>query len=298
LQITFIKNKSDYIEFFAVDVTCIEMGRLCFGEPTLLFQTMPASNSSPNKPTGRINGYSWSPEGDKIVLSANKDLFIGNMNTGEWENITNSPNVEEYAPQWSQDKRYIYYLWCTQDDASIGFCKLARLDLIDSKNTFLLDTIEDSIATFSVPPNKQSIIFSVSEGFDRLYQSGLDGTNIRELTTNDLEETSPSFSLDGNLVAFVRTNRPIMVADSILESDIIMQNSNWDNENNLTDEFEGEATSPSFSFDGMWIVFDVFDTDDHFNIYIVSVNDGTVFRVTEGSDNEVSPSWRLFYESQ
>lgn len=111
LQITFIDYKSDFTEFYAVDITCAENDNLCFDDPKLLFKTLPASNSEPNKPTGLIDGYNWSPDGDKIVLSANKDLFIGDMNTEEWENITNSPDVEEYHPKWSQDKRYIYIIF-------------------------------------------------------------------------------------------------------------------------------------------------------------------------------------------
>lgn len=298
LQITFIKYKNDVTEFFAVDITCAENVKLCFGEPMLLFKTLPVSSSNPNRPMGLIDGYSWSPEGDEIVLSANKDLFIGDMTTEEWKNITNSPNVEEYDPTWSQDGRYIYYLACTQDETSMGSCKLARFDLVENTNMFLLDMVEASIATFAVSPDNQSVVFSVSEGFDRLYRSDLVGSKIEELTVTDLEETSPSFSYDGNMVAFVRTNRPVMVADSKLESDIILQNSSWNDEKNLTNEFEGEAASPAFSFDGRWIAFDVFDTDDHFNIYVASIEQGTVIQVTEGNDNEVSPSWRLFYEQK
>lgn len=298
LQITFIKNKSNFAEFFAVDITCAENDKLCFGEPILLFTTMPASSNSPNQPMGRIRSYSWSPEGDKIVLSAGKDLFVGDMNTQEWENITNTPEVEEYDPKWSQDKRYIYYLACTQDDTGMGSCKLARLDLIENTNAFLLDSIESSIATFTVSPDNQSVIFSVSEGFDRLYQSDLDGSNMKELTMSALEEVAPSFSNDGNLVAFMRTNRPIMVAESKEMSDIILQNSTWDAEKNLTVEFEGKATSPVFSYDGKWVAFDALEADNHFNIYVVSIDGRTVIQVTEGIDSEVTPSWRLYFENK
>jgi Tol biopolymer transport system component len=296
LQITFITNKTDHAEFFGMDVGCTEKEQLCFGTPTLLFKTAPASSNDHGKPMGRIRSYSWSPEGDKIVLSANEDLFIGDMNTQEWENVTDSPDTEDNAPKWSQDGRYIYYLACTQDETGMGSCKLARLDLVEKTNMFLLDSVKDSIATFTVSPDNQSVVFSVSNGFDRLYQSDLDGSNIRELTATDLEETSPTFSSDGRLVAFVRTNRPLMVTDSKLESDIILQNSNWDDEKNLTYEMEGEALAPAFSLDGKWIAFAVFDANNHFNIYAASIDQDVVFPVTQGNDNKVFPSWRQFYE--
>jgi hypothetical protein len=298
LQLTFIEYKNGFTEFYAMDVDCVENDKLCFGEPTLLFKTMPASTNNPNKPMGLIDGYSWSPEGDQITLSANKDLFIGDMNTKEWKNITNSPNIEEYDPTWSQDKRYIYYLACTQDNRGMGSCKLARLDLIENTNTLLVDSIEDSIATFTVSPDNRSVVFSVSNGFDRLYRSDLDGSNVHQVTVTDLEETSPSFSYDGRSVVFVRTNRPIMVADSKLESDIIVQSSNWDSEKNLTSEFEDEATSPVFSFDRKWIAFDASDEDLQYNIYVVPIDQGVVLQVTQGNEDKVFPSWRLFHEQK
>ena len=121
---------------------------------------------------------------------------------------------------------------------------------------------------------------------------------MHQVAITDLEETSPSFSYDGSLVVFVRTNRPVMVADSKLESDIVVQNSNWDSEKNLTDEFDDEATSPAFSFDGKWIAFDASDEDLQYNIYVVSIDHGVVIQATHGNDDKVFPSWRLFYEQK
>ena len=89
-----------------------------------------------------------------------------------------------------------------------------------------------------------------------------------------------------------------MVADSKLVSDIIIQNSTWDDEKNLTDEFEGEAASSAFSFDGKWVAFDAFDIDNHFNIYVASIDQGIVIPVTQGNEDKMYPSWRLFYESK
>jgi Tol biopolymer transport system component len=295
LQITYTESKNNSTEFFAVDITCIEENNLCFGEPVLLFKTLSASSDDPNRPMGSIRGYSWSPDGDKIVLSASKDIFIGDMNTQEWENITNSPNVEEYDPKWSQDKRYIYFLACTQDDTGMGSCKLARLDLVDNTNMFLLDTIKDSIATFAFSLDGQSVVFSVSEGFDRLYKSNIDGSNIHQITVTDSEETSPSFSYDGKSIVFVRTNRPTLVANSKEIFDVVVMNSEGGEEKNLTEEFANQAFSPAFSFDGKWVAFSASDEDLNDSIYVVSIDKLVVIQVTQGNGDKVYPSWRSFY---
>jgi Tol biopolymer transport system component len=296
LQISFVQNKATFAEFFVIDVGCLESSEPCFGEPALLFKTLSDSNNEPNNPSGRIRNYYWSPNGDKVILSANKDLFVGDMNTKEWENITNTPNVEEYGPKWSQDGKYIHYLECTQDNSGMGSCKLAQLDLADNTNTYLLNLINSSISAFAISPDNQSIVFSASasNGFERLYQSDLDGSNLKELTQTDREETLPSFSYDGLFVTFVRTNRPLMVANSESEADIIIQNIAWNNEKNLTDSFDGKAASPEYFFGGKWVVFEALDSDNHFNIYFVSLETGIIFNVTRGDDNKTLPSWRLF----
>lgn len=186
LQITYVQSDDDLnAEFFAIDVACFKDDDLCFGEPTSLFEISYNADTNSKGPSGLVTQYDWSPDGSKIALSANKDLFIGDMNTQSWENITNSPEIEEYRPEWSQDKRYLYYLWCTQDITGMGSCKLARLNLVDNTNAFLLDSIDDSIASFAISPNGRNVVFSIS---DLLYQSNLDGSDNHLITSTKTEE--------------------------------------------------------------------------------------------------------------
>jgi Tol biopolymer transport system component len=242
-----------------------------------------------------IKGYSWSPDGGKLVLSAGKDIFTLEINKKRWENITNSLEIDEYYPQWSSTGENIYYLSCSHD-RGYGSCGLVRYTLAGKDLLALLNSIDKSIVSFAVSPNDQNIVFSVSDGFDQLYQSDLDGSNVHRVTVTDLEETSPSFSHDGQSVAYVRTNRPLMVAGSKLQSDIIVQNSNWVEEKNLTEEFENVAGAPAFSLDGKWIAFDAYDENLNYNIYVVSVGQTALIQITQGSGDKVYPSWRSFYE--
>lgn len=289
LQITYAQiDGALNTEFFAIDIACFNDDDLCFGEPTSLFKISYEAGNDSGMPSGLVTQYDWSPDGSKIALSANKDLFIGNMNTQSWENVTNSPDVEEYEPKWSQDKKYIYYLYCTQDVTGMGSCKLARLNLVDNTNAFLLDSIDDSIASFAISPNGRDVIFSIA---DLLYQSNLDGSDNRLITSTKTEEKSPNFSPDGRLIVFVRRNGPVHT-DSV--SDIILRNLASGEEWNLTEDFDAEASSPVFSPDGNWAVFEGYGSDRTYNAYILSIDRKVIIQVTHGYIDKLSPAWRLF----
>lgn len=294
LQITYVQKTSDGFDgIYAIDVTCQTDDKLCLGDPKLLFQTFPSSSGDLNKPTGSISSYGWSPDGNKIVLSAGKDIFIGDMNTQEWTNITNSAEMDEYDPKWSSDGKYIYYLSCSHE-LGYGFCRLARSTPKGEDKIDLLNLVDNSIDYFTVSPDNRIVVFSAPKGgFGKLYQSHLDGSEIRPITTTDSEEIHPSFSLDGRKLVFVRTNGPTLVASSKRIADIIMRDINPGEEKNLTEKFEGEAYSPVFSPEGEWVAFNAFDTELNGNIYVISIDGTVVIQVTQGNIDKTFPSWRL-----
>ena len=100
LQITYVQKTSDNSdELYAIEVTCQTDNKLCLDNPKLLFKTLPSSASDFDQPRGSISSYRWAPDGGKIVLSANKDIFIGDVDSQEWQNITNSAQTDEYEPK-------------------------------------------------------------------------------------------------------------------------------------------------------------------------------------------------------
>jgi hypothetical protein len=297
-QITYIQNVGDDVDgIYAIDVTCQSSTKLCPGEPKLLFQTFPSSSNDPNKPTGLIDNYSWSPDGNQIALSANKEIFIGDMNTQEWVNITNTTKLEEYTPQWSSNGKYIYYLACSYD-LGYGVCRLARSSPTGESKTDLLRLVDYQIDDFAVSSDDASVVFSSpKDGFDNLYQSKLDGSDLRPITTAALEDKAPSLSPDARSLAFVRTNYANGGIDNE-KADLIMKNLESGKEENLTSELDDEVFSPSFSPAGDWIAFNAYDKDLNSNIFVISINQGGILQVTQGKIDKGGPSWRQFYESQ
>ncbi len=293
LQITYIQETSNGLDgIYAIDVICQTSHKLCPGEPNFLFQTFPSSNNDPNKPKGLIYSYSWSPDGRKIVLSAGKDIFIGDMKPQGWQNITNSPDTDEYDPQWSSDGKYIYYQSCPGEPGN-GFCRLVRSTPKGEGKVNLLNLVDNSIDYFTVSPDDQLVIFAVPEhGFDKLYQSHLDGSEIRPITATNSEEMHPSFSLDGRMLVFVRNNGPTIGTGKHI-ANIIMRDMNSGEEKNLTEKFEEQAFSPVFSPEGEWVVFTAFDEDSNGNVYAISIDGTVLLQVTQRTIDKTFPSWRL-----
>jgi TolB protein len=259
-----------------------------------LFRTSPDSSGEQNIPSGLIGDYSWSPDGEKIVLSSNSDIFVGNTSNQNWENISYSLDVDERMPVWSKDGNFIYFLSCTQNEFGMGSCKLAQSRFDGKDKLFLLEKIENSINTFAISPDGETIIFSASHGgFDRLYQSNFNGANVELITTSEVEEISPAFSPDGKRIAFVRNNNPILLADMKEISDLILRDLKTGGEKNLTDKLDETVSSPVFSIDGKWLAFTSFDDNLDANIFIVSIDEAIIHQVTQGINDKTNPSWRL-----
>ena len=110
------------------------------------------------------------------------------------------------------------------------------------------------------------------------------------MTTDNVSEYKPTFSPDGPRIAFVRSNN-LLYPYSTDESDIIVKDLVSGKEKNLTQGFDGLATSPLFSPDGEWIVFYAFDNRLHTNVFLVSLTQEINIQVTQGNE-ETSPSWR------
>jgi Tol biopolymer transport system component len=71
---------------------------------------------------GGLTPPSWSPSGDKIVLSgregASHDVFLVDPDSLEWRNLTHSPD-EEWYPIWSSDGQQISFLALGEDALSV-----------------------------------------------------------------------------------------------------------------------------------------------------------------------------------
>lgn len=296
LQITYVqlKDGKNITEIYAVDITCLSVNKICFDKPKLLFQSLIASDTDQTLPEGYITDYDWSPDGSKIVLKSTTEILIGDINTHEWLNITNTPE-DDHAPKWSDDGRFIYYIACLEDPSGMCTPQLIRFDIASKQQLQLLQEWKKTMIDYDISPDGQRIIINAPDGIhDVLYQANWDGTDGYQITTMDVQEFAPSFSPDGKKIAFFRA----IVKNSVEskdEWDIIVKDLISGEEKNLTENFDRLAASPVFSPDGKWLAFDARDSELNWDIFLVSLETGEIVQITHGND-ETSPEWRWFSE--
>jgi Tol biopolymer transport system component len=298
MQITYIQNQENSGELYAIDVACLT-DKPCFGEPILLLQTLTMPSGVQSEPKGLLTDYDWSPVENKIVLVSAGDLLIGDMKTKTWVNITNTSAVDEYEPKWSSDGKFIYYRACPLiiegNYGGHGDCHLYRYNLAEKDTLDLLRSMNNSLDSYDISPDGQKVVFTSKDkkGDYQINQARLDGSDFHQLTRGEMDSRTPSYSPDSRKILFVRSNK-LLYADTKSVVDIILMDLATGAEKNLTENFDGEAFSPVFSFDGKWIAFDSSDTNLNWNIFLVSLDQADLIQVTRGNQ-EVWPAWRRLF---
>ena len=122
-----------------------------------------------------------------------------------------------------------------------------------------------------------------------IYVMDADGSNQRNLTNNPHDDRSPSWSPDGNRIAFM--------SERDGDYDIYVMGADGTNQQNLSNHPLGDR-DPSWSPDGAHIVFSA-RRKGHFEneaaitneIYVMDADGGNQRRLTDNRNNDWEPSW-------
>jgi WD40 repeat protein len=297
LQITYINIiHNDSVKIYGIDVICVGEEELCLSDPDLLFESPPFSYKTKDQPSGIIYEYDWSPEGDRLALSANLDIYIIDMNTQEWENVTRSTDVNDFSPHWSPGGDFIFYKSCPVMDGMMLTCQLMRYDIDEQVMSPWLTGIGYSIEDFSMDKELQIVFSTTINGVRDIFQSNLYGFRVNPLTnTESFEETSPAFSPDGKYVAFYREEFPEILDSFKSQSGLILLDIESGKEVNLVEYDLGEAYAPEFSFDGKQITYTLYKGNSKTDIYILFLDNNVIQRITF-DNNSVYSAWRRYVE--
>ena len=153
------------------------------------------------------------------------------------------------------------------------------------------------------PDGKRIIFFSNRDGHVmggiptfEIYVMDADGKNQLRITNDPNDDRSPSWSPDGERIAFV-SNRDGHVIGGIPTFEIYVMDTDGKNQQRLTNNPHGDW-NPSWSPDGERIAFSS-RRDGHFigdfgiteEIYVMDADGGNQQRLTEGRQNDLLPSW-------
>ena len=248
-------------------------------------------------------------------------LWAAPMSGGEAHNWTTLPGgVDEYC--WSHDGKKIAFLSdeyneqkekekaenekLKKDDHIYDEPKPAKiLDLLDIQtgeitSTFNLDPGAENISFSS---NDQKIVYQTNytgeyndeQKYD-IYSIDLTGKKV-QLTNEAGPETSPKYSIDGKLIAYITQTVPDI---EFAQTDLDIMNPDGTGKKNLTKDFDLAVNT--FSWKDTNTIFFTVDEGTNEHLYKITLSTGKIKKLTNGnmilSDISLSSKGDLCFESE
>ena len=248
----------------------------------------------------------WSPDGKRIAFVSNRDghvhfrhgwpvyeIYVMDADGGNPQNLTNNPDDDRY-PAWSPDGKRIAFV-SMRDRHVIDFAPTYEIYVMDTDGgnpqNLTNDRNDDRQPAWS-PDGKRIVFVSERAGHFRgevgitseIYVMDTDGGNQQRLTENRRSDLQPSWSPNGERIAFASDRR-----GDFENFEIYVMDTDGGNQQKLTNN-RGYDWSPSWSPDSRRIAFSS-DRDGRTDIYVMDADGGNLQNLTNNRDADVSPAW-------
>ncbi len=279
-QITFVSHRNGNPEIYVMDANG--------GNPQNL-TNHPDNDFQP----------SWSPDGKRVAFVSYRDghvidgiptgeIYVMDTDGGNPQNLTNHPD-RDWLPVWSPDGKRIAFV--SDRDGNFNF-EIYVME-VDGSNQQNLTNNPFADGNPSWSPDGKRIVFS-SDGpghfrskfgpTDEIYVMDADGGNPQRLTNNRRYDWHPSWSPDGERIAFQSDRK-----GDLQNFEIYVMDADGGNEQRLTNNRVDDG-NPSWSPDGERIAFGS-RRDGNAEIYVMDADGGNPQNLTNHPHVDVSPAW-------
>ena len=217
-----------------------------------------------------------SPDGKYVAFysdrSGNDDEYLLELETGRVRRLTDSP-LDEYGPAWSPDSRFVYFYRGRQ-----GRFEIFRVDIGEGSTAERVTALGGYVGNPDISPSGREMLVSWNQGITgndyEVFVVDLETSALTQLTDNDADEYTPTWSPDGSMIAF-NSNRDGE------QFDVWVMEASGRNPRKLVD-LHAHDYYTSWTPDGQWVAFFSGPDFDSFDAYKVRLETGEVVRLTEG----------------
>jgi TolB protein len=216
----------------------------------------------------------------KIAFKAegggNSEVYVGDFDGFNAQAVTQDATISA-APAWVPGKLALYYTSYKFGNPNILFHDLST----GQRRQFAKYPGLNSSAAVSADGSKVAMILSKG-GSPDVYVCNADGSDLRRLTSTREDESSPTFSPDGQWICFAtRINERRSLARVRVSGGPVQR---------IETAGVVSPTEPEWSPDGKWIAFTAQMRE--FQICVIPAEGGTATPLVQGEDPSWSPNSR------